>query len=116
IIRKTQCAKAVSPSTGVASDPQPCEDAASLAQKGLTLAKPADVSERDWKNETGVAYPLFHSAIALSDTASKKDFAAAIKEYTQELMLYPEDQAESGPAFVATLKPAKAIPSPGPPR
>jgi len=72
IIRKTQCAKAVSPSTGVASDPQPCEDAASLAQKGLTVPKPANVSEQDWKNETGVAYPLFHSAIALADTAAKK--------------------------------------------
>jgi len=114
IIRKTQCAKAVSPSTGVASDPQPCEDAASLAQKGLTVPKPANVSEQDWKNETGVAYPLFHSAIALADTAAKKDFADAIKEYTQELMLYPADQTTSGPALVDTLQLAEAYTKPGP--
>jgi hypothetical protein len=56
-IKKGQCAKT--------SDPQTCDDAAALALKGLTLAKPAKVSDDDWKKQTGTTYPVFHSAIAL---------------------------------------------------
>ena len=104
IIRKKQCGDSINGQTGIASNTQTCDDAASLASKGLTVPKPADVSDQDWKNETTVAYPLFHSAIALDDTASKKDYAGAIKEYTQELMMYPPDQTTSGPALVDSLQ------------
>jgi tetratricopeptide (TPR) repeat protein len=105
IIKKKQCADSIAGSTGLAKDTQACDDAATLAHKGLTLAKPADVSDEDWKNETGVAYPLFYSAVALDDTASKKDYADAIKEYTQELMLYPAQATEQpGPALADTLQ------------
>ncbi|HEV2137070.1 MAG TPA: hypothetical protein VGR47_22820 [Terracidiphilus sp.] len=104
MIKQQQCGQTINAQTGIASNPQPCDEAATLANKGLTLPKPADVSDQDWKNETAVAYPFFHSAIALDDTASKKDYAGAVKEYTQELMMYPADQTSSGPALIDTLK------------
>ncbi len=91
IIRKSQCSKTVG-ANGLASDTQPCDDGAAISQKGLSVAKPADVSDQDWKNETTLAYPYFHSMIALDDTASKKDYADAIKQYTQELMLVPAEE------------------------
>ncbi|HEX8713698.1 MAG TPA: hypothetical protein VF730_17615 [Terracidiphilus sp.] len=99
IIKKQQCGQSLGPN-GLAKDTQACDDAATLARKGLAIPKPAEVSDQDWKNETSVANPLFHSAIALDDTASKKDYADAIKEYTQELMMYPAEETEKpGPAL-----------------
>ena len=96
-VKKTQCGKSLDAS-GVTADPQTCDDAAALAQKGLTAPKPAGMSDDDWKKLTGGAYPVFHSAIAFDDAVSKKDFAGAIKEYTAELMLYPPDACdEAGP-------------------
>src|SRR5208282_4328981 len=83
-IKKTQCAKSVD-ATGKSKDPQTCDDASSLAQKGLQLQKPAAVSADEWTKQTGATYPLFHSAIALDDTVVKKDFKAAEDEYTAEL-------------------------------
>src|SRR4051812_5609775 len=53
MIKKAQC--------GQKSDAATCDDAASLAQKGLQMAKPAETSEDDWKKMTTVAYPIFHS-------------------------------------------------------
>ena len=103
IIKKQQCTQSLGPN-GLAKDTQACDDAGTLANKGLTIPKPAEVSDQDWKNETSVAYPLFHSAIALDDTASKKDFADAIKQYTQELMMYPADETQKpGPALQDAL-------------
>lgn len=114
IIKKTQCSQTVNAQTGIATNPQPCDDAATLARKGLSIPKPAGVSDQDWKNETHVAYPLFHSAIALDDTASKKDYADAIKEYNQELMLYsPQETEQPGPALADTLQLANAYTRPG---
>lgn len=88
-VKKGQCQKVVDPKTGVASDPQPCDDAAALAQKGLTGAKAADVSADDWKKQTDAAYPLYHSTIALDNAVAKKDYKGAISEYRTELMLLP---------------------------
>lgn len=113
LIRQSECTKSLNAQTGVASNPQPCDDGATLAQKGLTIAKPADVSDQDWKNETAIAYPMFHSMIALDDTASKKDYAGAIKEYTQELMMYPADQTTSGQALIDSLQLAQTYTRPG---
>jgi hypothetical protein len=62
-IKKGQCAK-----TG---DAQTCDDAATMAQKGLTVAKPAKVSDDEWKKQTSATYPIFHSTIALDDMISK---------------------------------------------
>jgi tetratricopeptide (TPR) repeat protein len=112
-IKKSQCQKAEDPKTGVATDPTPCDDAAALAQKGLTAAKPAATSADDWKKQTAVAYPIFHSAIALDDAAAKKDFKAAEAEYSAELMLYTDDQSKSA-GLQDSLLLAQAYGAPGP--
>ncbi len=97
-VRKSQCAKSVSAS-GKSSDPQTCDDAATLAKTGLGLAKPAATSADDWAKQTAIAYPVFHSAIALDDTVVKKDYKSAEDEYTDELKLYSDEQSKTaGPA------------------
>ncbi len=103
-IKKSQGAK-----TGEA---QTLDDAAALARKGLATAKPADVSFDEWKKITGGSYPIFHSAIALDDIASKKDIKAGISEYRTELMLYPPDATKSGPGLWDTLQLAEAYTKP----
>ena len=110
---------AARPSTrqGAATDPQTCDDAAALAQKGLTAPKPAGMSDDDWKKLTAGTYPIFHSAIAFDDAVSKKDFAGAIDEYTKELMLYPPDACtKPGPCLADTLHLAQAYAKPSPAR
>ena len=99
-IKKGQCQKT--------SDAQTCDDAAALAQKGLTAPKPTGTSDDDWKKQTGAAYPLFESAIALDDALSKKDFKATVSEYRTELMALPADQTTSGMGLVDTLNLAEA--------
>jgi len=116
-VEKTQCSKSVDPNSGLASDTQTCDDAATLARKGLTVAKPADMSDADWKAMTSTAYPIYHSAIALDDMVSKKDYGDAIKEYTSELMLYsPQECAAPGACLVDTLQLATSYSKPGPAR
>lgn len=104
VIKKSQCAKTVNPKTGLTSDPQTCDDAALLAQKGLTVPKPAATSPDDWKKLTAGTYPTFHSAIALDDVVSKKDTKAGISEYRTELMLIPPAQTQSGPGLQDTFQ------------
>jgi hypothetical protein len=104
-IKKGQCGKT--------SDAQTCDDAAALASKGLQVAKPASTSDDDWKKQTGLAYPVFHSTIALDDAVSKKDFKAAQDEYKAELMLYTDDQSKSA-GLQDTLLLAQAFKQPGP--
>src|SRR5580692_2151714 len=104
-IKKGQCGKT--------SDAQACDDAAALASKGLQVAKPASTSDDDWKKQTGLAYPVFHSTIALDDAVSKKDFKAAQDEYKAELMLYTDDQSKSA-GLQDTLLLAQAYKQPGP--
>jgi tetratricopeptide (TPR) repeat protein len=112
-LKKQQCASTLDAS-GVTTDPQTCNDAAALAQKGLTAPKPAATSDSDWAKLTSTAYPFFHSAIALDDAVSKKDFAGSIKEYTAELMLYPPAAcAQPGQCLVDTLNLAQAYAKPG---
>ncbi len=114
--KNAACQASIDPATGEAKDPQSCDDAATMAQKGLTMAKPADMADADWKKMTDQVYPIFHSAIALDAAAAKKDFATAIKEYTAALMLYPEEQTTSGPGLFDTLNLAQAYAKPGPAR
>ncbi len=92
---------------GQKSDPATCDDAAGLAQKGLQAQKPADTTDDAWKQMTAVAYPIFHSAIALDDAISKKDFKGAQDEYTAELKLYSDDQSKVQ-GLVDTLQLAQA--------
>lgn len=112
VVKKSQCARTVNQKTGLSSDPQPCDDAAALAQKGLTAAKPAATSDPDWKKMTGATYPVYHSAIALDDIAAKKDVKGGIGEYRTELMLYPPDQTKSGAGLQDTLQLAGAYTKP----
>jgi hypothetical protein len=95
LVMKSQCAKTVSPKTGLSTDPQTCDDAAMLARKGLLAPKSAGMSDPDWKKLTAGTYPAFHSAIAFDDAVSKKDSKGAVAEYTAELMLYTDDQSKT---------------------
>ncbi len=104
LVKKTQCTKTVSQRTGLSTDPQTCDDAGVLAQKGLTAPRPASISPTDWKKLTDGTYPAFHSAIALDDIVSKKDVKAGISEYRTALMLYQPDQTKSGPGLQDTLQ------------
>jgi hypothetical protein len=110
-----QCKKGLDPKTGFATDPQPCDDAAALAQKGLTAPKPAAVSADDWKKQTDTAYPVFDSAVAADDVYSKKDFKAAVDEYKKELMLFPPAGTTTGTGLVDTLNLAEAYVKLAPP-
>ena len=106
VIKKSQGAK-----TG---DAQTLDDAAALARKGLAVVKPAKMSDDDWKKQTSATFPIFHSAIALDDAISKKDFKAAIAEYRTELMLLPpEATTVPGPGLADTLQLAEAYVKPG---
>ena len=104
VLKKSQCQKT--------SDPQTCDDAAALAQKGLAAPKGADVSDSDWKTLTGKTYPIFDSAIAVDDLISKKDSKAAQDEYKKELMLYPLQATTSGPGLIDTFQLAEAYTKP----
>jgi hypothetical protein len=104
VIKKAQC--------GRTQDAQTCDDGAALARKGLATAKPAGTSDDDWKKLTGATYPVYHSVIALDDAISKKDYKAAEDEYTQELMLYNDDQSKTA-GLADTLQLATAYSLPG---
>jgi hypothetical protein len=103
-IKKSQCVKT--------NDAQTCDDAAALAQKGLSAPKPAATADADWKKLTSGTYPVFHSAIALDDITAKKNVAAGISEYRTELMLYTPDQTKTGPGLWDTLQLAEAYTKP----
>jgi hypothetical protein len=62
--------------------------AASFAQKGLAAAKPADMSDADFKKAKDGVTPGFEGAIA-EDAANKKDMKTAIDAYTAELKAAP---------------------------
>jgi hypothetical protein len=103
-IKKSQCAKT--------SDVQTCDDAGALATKGLAVAKPAGVSDDDWKKQTSATFPIFHSALAVDDITAKKDVKGGIEEYKKELMMYPPDATKSGPGLADTLMLAEAYTKP----
>jgi len=112
-LKKQQCSKSLD-ATGVATDAQTCDDMGALAQKGLTTAKAAGMSDDAWKQMTTQAYPIFESAIAFDDAVSKKDLKGAIDEYTKELNLYPlADCSKPGPCLADTLQLAQAYGKPG---
>ena len=111
-LKKSACQKSIDPTTGDLKDAQSCDDAAALAQKGLTAPKPAGMADADFKKLTDATYPIYHSAIALDDVLSKKDDKSAINEYKTELMLYPQDATKTGPGLVDTLSLAEVYAKP----
>jgi len=94
-IKKDLCLKAVDQRTEKSTDTRSCNDAATLAQRGLTRRQPEGTSSEEWKKLTARAYPVFYSAIAVDDTFSKRDFKDAIAELTRELTLYSEGETRS---------------------
>ena len=104
LIKKGQCGKT--------SEAQACDDAAALAQKGLTFTKPTATSDDDWKKLTHAAFPIFHSAIALDAAVSKKDFKDAQDHYLAELKLFTDDESKTA-GLVDTLQLAQAYAQPG---
>jgi len=104
MIKKGQC--------GAKNDAATCDDAAGLAQKGLTAAKPAETAQADFDKMTAVAYPIFPSAIALDAAISKKDLKLAQESYTKELQLLNDDQSKSQ-GLPDTLALAQAYSQPG---
>ncbi len=104
IIKKSQCEKS--------SEAQTCDDAALLAQKGLTLTKPAAVADDRWTQITHAALPIYHSAIALDAAVSKKDYKTAQAEYTNELKLYTDQESQTA-GLKDTLLLAQAYGQPG---
>jgi hypothetical protein len=99
-VKKAQCAKT--------SDQQTCDDAAALADKGLSATKPAGMSDDDFKKLTAATAPFFHSAKAVDDMVAKKDPAAAVEEYRKELMMYAPEDTTKGAALGDTLQLALA--------
>ena len=77
-------------------DQSKLDDAASLAQKGLTSTKPAGMSDADYQKLEALAKPIFESAIGADDIA-KKDYKGAIDAYQAELKSYtdPADTQKS---------------------
>ena len=104
-LKRSQCLKA--------AEAQVCDDAASLAQKGLAVPKPGDTSDPDWKKMTDTVYPMFHSAIALDLVNSKKDYKGAIEEYKKELTMMPLPNTQQGQGWVDTLQLAETYAKPG---
>ena len=103
-IKKGQCSKT--------QDAQTCDDAATLAHKGLLATKSADVTDADWKTQIDAAYPIFHSTIALDDAISKKDFKGAVSEYRTDLMLLTPEQTKVPPGLIDVLYLAEAYTKP----
>jgi len=94
-IKKGQCLKSVDQRTSRSSDPKACNEAAALARKGLSVPRPDGTSSDGWKKQTAGVYPVFHSAVALDDAFSKREYKNAVAEYTKELTLYTEDETKS---------------------
>jgi hypothetical protein len=115
VVKESQCKKTVDQKSGKSTDPQTCDDAATMATKGLSTPKGAGVSDDDWKKQTDATYPIFHSAIAFDNIVSKGDIKAGIDEYRKELMLFPPDGTKSGPGLVDTLNLAEAYAKVAPP-
>jgi hypothetical protein len=83
-------------------DQSKLDDAASLAQKGLTSSKPASMSDADYTKLESLAKPIFESAIGADDIA-KKDYKGAIDAYQAELKSYSDPaQTQSSTGLVDT--------------
>ncbi len=84
------------------------DDAATMAQKGLLMKKPAATKDADWKELTAGVYPLFHSALANQALFVKNDYKTAIAEFNTELQLTAAENTSSVLPDMLTLAGAYA--------
>ncbi len=78
------------------------DKAAEFAQKGLTVTKPAEMSDADFNALKAAATPVFYRAIATA-ALDKKDAATAIDALKKSLTSVPEaDTAKPGPLLQDT--------------
>ncbi len=78
------------------------DDAASLAQKGLSSPKPASMTDADYQKLQTIAKPIFYSAIG-ADDAAKKDYKGAVDAYQSELKSYTDPaQTQTSTGLVDT--------------
>jgi hypothetical protein len=81
---------------------QMLDDAAAMAQKGLSAAKDPCMTQADYDKVKDLATPVFYSAIG-ADAMAKKDTKGEIDAYTKELQSYKDPaQTTSGTALVDT--------------
>jgi hypothetical protein len=78
-----------------AQAPALLDDAAAMAQKGLTATKPADVKQEDFDKQKATTDPFFLSIIANDDLMSKKDYPAAIADLRKELQYLADKNPEA---------------------
>ena len=81
---------------------QMLDDAAAVAQKGLSASKDPCMTQADYDKVKDLATPTFYGAEGADDMA-KKDTKDEIEAYTKELQSYKDpSQTTSGPALVDT--------------
>ncbi len=85
-----------------ANKQQLLDDAAAVAQKGITAPKDTCMSQADYDKVKDLATPTFYSAIG-ADDAAKKDTKGEIDAYTKELQSYKDPaQTTQGAALLDT--------------
>ncbi|HKT70965.1 MAG TPA: hypothetical protein VJP83_16080, partial [Terriglobales bacterium] len=77
------------------------DDAATLAKRGLSATKPADMGQADFDKLKGVATPIFYDAIGADDLA-KKDYQGEINDITSELKAVQPAQTTAQPSLADT--------------
>jgi tetratricopeptide (TPR) repeat protein len=90
--------QAASSLTDNAAKQSALDAAAGYAQKGLTVSKPASMSEDDFKKQQATAMPIFYSAIGAA-ALNRKDNAAAIDAYKKEINSVPEPATHTVPVL-----------------
>jgi hypothetical protein len=78
------------------------DDAAAVAQQGLSATKDSCTTQADFDKLKDVATPVFYEAVA-GDDAAKKDVKAEVDAYTKELQSYKDPAATTQvPALLDT--------------
>jgi hypothetical protein len=94
------------------------DDAAALATKGLTVTKPAEVKDEDFKKQKATTDPFFLSVIASDALLSKKDLQGAVDGFRKELQYLSDNNPEgtkSGAALNDTILLGQTYPQLTPP-
>jgi hypothetical protein len=85
-----------------ANKQQMLDDAAAIAQKGLSASKDPCMSQADYDKMKDLATPVFYSGIG-ADAMAKKDTKGEIDAYTKELQSYKDpNQTTVVPALLDT--------------